>query len=99
MVTYKTHTELFIEKAEILKVLGHPQRLCITKVLCEKSELIVSEMQDCLDESQPMVSQHLSKLKACRIIKARREGTNMYYSIYSEEVRQQVQQIIRDLFE
>ena len=97
-MTYRTDTELFMKKAELLKVLGHPQRLCIVKVLCEKKEVTVSDMQECLDEVQPMVSQHLSKLKAARIIEGRRVGTNIYYSICNEEMKLQVQRIINNLF-
>ena len=85
--TYRNSPELFIELSEILKVLAHPQRLCIVKALCEKNELSVGDMQDCLDEAQSTVSHHLIKLKAARIIIGKRVGTNVYYSIFDERVR------------
>jgi ArsR family transcriptional regulator len=95
---YRTDPESFIELAEILKVLAHPQRLCIVKTLCERDQLNVGDMQHCLDEAQSTVSQHLSKLKAANIIIGKREGTNIYYSICNERVRVLVQSVCNDFF-
>ncbi|WP_025436714.1 ArsR/SmtB family transcription factor [Peptoclostridium acidaminophilum] len=98
MHVYRTDPESFIELADILKALAHPQRLCIVKTLCEKGESNVTDMQDCLDEAQSKVSQHLSKLKSAGIIAGRREGTSIFYSIYDERVRRLVQAIINEFF-
>ena len=57
--------EKYEKKAEILKALAHPIRLCIVKGLIEK-KCNVNFMKDCLGASQSNVSQHLSKLKAMR---------------------------------
>jgi DNA-binding transcriptional ArsR family regulator len=95
---YRTEPEAFIELAEILKALAHPQRLCIVKTLCEKAHLNVGDMQHCLGEAQATVSQHLTRLKAARIITGRREGTNIYYSISDERVRNLVQAVINEYF-
>ena len=95
---YRTDPESFIELAEILKALAHPQRLCIVKTLCEKDHLNVGDMQHCLDEAQATVSQHLAKLKATKIIIGQREGTNIYYSISDERVRNLVQAVINEFF-
>ena len=95
---YRIDPELFIELAEILKALAHPQRLCIVKTLCEQDHLNVGDMQHCLDEAQATVSQHLSKLKATKIIVGKREGTNVYYSISDERVRSLVKVVINEFF-
>jgi len=95
---YKTDPESFHELAEILKALAHPQRLCIVKTLCEKDQVNVSDMQHCLDEAQATVSQHLSRLKAGKIIVGKREGTNVYYSISDEKVKHLVQAVINEFF-
>ena len=95
-LVYRSEPELFIELAEILKALAHPQRLCIVKSLCEKGTLNVGDMQHCLGEAQATVSQHLSRLKAANIIEGRREGTNVYYSICDDRVRSLVNAIIDD---
>jgi len=99
MEVYRTNPQLFIKKSEVLKALGHPQRLCIVKMLCERDGATVTDMQGCLDEAQPTVSQHLSKLKASRIIAGTREGTSIIYSLYDEETHKVVEAIIKDLFD
>ena len=95
-LVYRSEPELFIELAEILKALAHPQRLCIVKSLCEKGTLNVGDMQHCLGEAQATVSQHLSRLKAAKIIEGRREGTSIYYSISDDRVRSILNTIIDD---
>lgn len=95
---YRTDPESFTKVAEILKALAHPQRLCIVKTLCEKDLVNVGDMQHCLDEAQATVSQHLSKLKASKIIVGRREGTSIYYSISDEKVKNLVQAVINEFF-
>lgn len=98
MPVYRTNPDLFIQKANILKALAHPQRLCIVQKLCQKDRISVTDMQDCLGETQPTVSQHLSKLKAARIIIGKREGTNIYYSIYDEDTKRIIKGIIDEIF-
>ncbi|MFY9176542.1 MAG: metalloregulator ArsR/SmtB family transcription factor [Caldicoprobacterales bacterium] len=72
-------------KAEILKVLGHPVRLCIVNGLITK-ECNVSGIQDCLKLPQSTISQHLSILKAHGIIKGKRNGLEITYSVVDEDV-------------
>lgn len=56
------------EKAELLKVLAHPVRLCIVKGLLENGGCNVTYMQNCLNAPQSTVSQHLQKLKVnCKL--------------------------------
>lgn len=95
---YRTQPESFIELAEILKAIAHPQRLCIVKTLCEKDHLNVGDMQHCLGEAQATVSQHLIRLKAAKIITGKREGTNIYYSIIDERARNLVKALINEYF-
>ncbi len=54
-------------KAELLKILGHPVRLCIVNGLITK-ECNVTGIQDCLKLPQSTISQHLGILKAHGII-------------------------------
>lgn len=97
-MVYRNEPDLFIEKANILKALGHPQRLCIVKMLCEKDQITVTDMQECLEEAQSTVSQHVSKLKSAGIISGRREGTSIFYSIRDAEIRKLVAMLIQDIF-
>ena len=71
----------FEQKAEILKAIAHPVRLCILKGLTEQGESNVGNMTTCLDIPQATVSQHLAKMKAVGIIKGRRKGTQVIYTI------------------
>jgi ArsR family transcriptional regulator len=74
------------EKAELLKILGHPIRLCIVSGLIEYGKNNVSYIQKCLDLPQSTLSQHLAKLRMAHIIEYERKGTEIYYSIKNEEV-------------
>ena len=66
--------------AEVIKLLGHPERLKIVEVL-ERHEATVGDIQDALDLPQAIVSQHLAKMRGCDIVSARREGNHVYYRI------------------
>lgn len=76
----------YSEKAELLKVLAHPVRLCIVKGLMSQ-ECNVTHMQECLELPQSTVSQHLSVLRSRGIIKGTRTGLEVKYSIANEEVK------------
>jgi len=89
---------MFTKKAEVLKAVSNPQRLCIVKKLIENDKLCVNDMKDCLGESQPNVSQHISKLKGVGIIKGKREGKNIYYSICDNETVETLKEVIVILF-
>lgn len=69
------------KKAEILKALAHPVRLCIAKGLVENGGCNVSYMQKCLELPQSTVSQHIQKLKSAGIIVGERNGLEIVYSI------------------
>lgn len=69
------------EKAEILKVLAHPVRLCIVKGLLEKGECNVTYMQNCLEIPQSTLSQHIQKLRTAKIIEGTRNGLEINYKI------------------
>lgn len=69
------------EKAEILKVLAHPVRLCIVKGLLEKGKCNVTYMQNCLEIPQSTLSQHIQKLRTAKIIEGTRNGLEINYKI------------------
>jgi DNA-binding transcriptional ArsR family regulator len=83
--------ELLNTKAEILKAIAHPVRLCIVRGLLEQGECNVSAMQHCLEMPQSTISQHLGKLRDSHIIKGRREGVEVFYQLVDEEVKRVVQ--------
>ncbi|SDZ38143.1 Helix-turn-helix domain-containing protein [Proteiniborus ethanoligenes] len=86
--------EDLVKKADILKAISHPIRLCIVKGLLENGAHNVTDMQSCLDAPQSTVSQHLTRLKAAGIVEGKREGVEIYYYLVNEEVKN----VIRALF-
>lgn len=76
----------FDELAELLKMLGHPARLCIIIGLLDHEGCNVSYMQSCLNIPQSTVSQHLAKLKSAGIIKGERNGLEIKYTVVNEDV-------------
>ncbi|MCR4431322.1 MAG: metalloregulator ArsR/SmtB family transcription factor [Tepidanaerobacteraceae bacterium] len=89
----KTYKNKLARLAEILKVIGHPARLCILCKLMNK-DCNVTTMQNCLDLPQSTVSQHLAVLKARGIIEGKRKGVEVIYSLVDEDVKR----IINALF-
>ncbi|MBW4827090.1 MAG: metalloregulator ArsR/SmtB family transcription factor [Clostridiaceae bacterium] len=82
------------EKADVLKAISHPVRLCIVRRLLKEGEKNVTEMQNCLDAPQSTVSQHLSRLKAAGVIEGRREGIEIYYKLINKDV----EKILKSIF-
>jgi DNA-binding transcriptional ArsR family regulator len=68
---------------KLMKALTHRDRLML---LCEISqgEKCVGELEEILDIHQPMLSQHLTGLRTAKLVKTRREGKQIYYSLGSE---------------
>ena len=72
--------------SEFLKALSHEARLVILCLLVE-GEKSVTEIEQLLSLRQPAVSQQLARLRAEKLVEARREGKNIYYSLARPEVR------------
>jgi len=74
------------QAARFLKSLAHRDRL---RVLCGllEGELTVGQIEAQVGVSQSATSQHLARLKDEGILKARREGRQIFYSITDPTVR------------
>ena len=70
----------------LLRSVGNPQRLLI---LCElvEAEAGVGELLQRLELSQSALSQHLAVLRAAGLVRARREGVQVFYSLADGAVR------------
>lgn len=75
------------EAAELLTAMANPKRLLILCNLLDE-ELSVGELAERVDLAQSPLSQHLSKLRALKLVSARRDGQAMLYSLASDEVAQ-----------
>jgi ArsR family transcriptional regulator len=71
--------------SEIFKVLGDETRTKILYLLAHQ-ELCVCDLAALLDTSLPAVSHHLRLLKALRLVKYRRDGKMVYYSLDDEHI-------------
>lgn len=77
---------IYNDKSEILKAIAHPVRLCIVRGLMQNG-CNVSKIQECLALPQSTVSQHISKLKAAKIIEGERNGLEICYKVVNEDVK------------
>ncbi|NIN51099.1 MAG: metalloregulator ArsR/SmtB family transcription factor [Gemmatimonadales bacterium] len=78
--------ELLSRAADIIKLLGHAERLKIVETL-ERGEATVTEIQETLELPQAIVSQHLAKMRGCGIVAARRDGNHVHYRIVEPKVQ------------
>jgi ArsR family transcriptional regulator len=71
--------------ADILKLLGHRERLMILEAI-EPGERMVSDICDACDLEQAVCSQHLRRLRQLKVVTCRREGANVYYRVVEPKV-------------
>ncbi len=77
--------ERFVLLAETFQALGDPSRIQIVWAL-SKGELSVGEIVDLVGMTQPAVSHHLRTLRNLRLVKARREGRAVHYSLDDDHI-------------
>ncbi|MBE6929814.1 MAG: helix-turn-helix transcriptional regulator [Ruminococcaceae bacterium] len=78
--------ELLYDIAELYKVFGDSTRIKILYVLYE-SELCVGDLAQLLNMTQSAISHQLRVLKQNHLVRARREGKAMVYSLADSHVR------------
>lgn len=76
-----------VDMSEIFKLLGDPSRLRIVEALRIK-ELCVGDIAALMEISQSGVSHQLRLLKKNRIVKTRRDGKMIYYSLDDSHIEQ-----------
>lgn len=81
------NNEQLQDKSELLKVIAHPIRICIIRRLIE-NPCNVNEIHNCLEKPQSTISQHLSKLRAARVIKGERKGNFICYHVINKQVKE-----------
>ncbi len=63
------------------KALGHPVRLGMALRLAEEQESCACDFTDLFSVSQPTISQHLKVLREAGLVRTRRHGTQIFYSL------------------
>lgn len=71
--------------AELFKVFGDSTRVRILFALFE-AELCVCDLSEALDMTQSAISHQLQILRTNKLVKSRREGKQIYYSLADEHV-------------
>ncbi len=77
--------ETLYDLAEFFKVFGDSSRIKIIWALFEE-EMCVCDIAYLLNMTQSAVSHQLRVLKQARLVKPRREGKNMFYSLDDEHI-------------
>ena len=72
--------------AELFKAFGDPTRVHILSLLL-RQELCVTDIAEAVELSQSAISHQLRILKQMHLIKYRREGKNLLYSLADDHVR------------
>ena len=67
--------------AYILKTVAHPLRLGVINLLEEHETLSVKEICESLGTEQSLTSHHLQNMRLKGILKVKRQGRNMMYSL------------------
>lgn len=81
--------DVLYDLAELFRVFGDTTRIKILYALFE-SELCVNDIAQAVELSQSAVSHQLRVLKASKLVKFRREGKTVFYSLDDDHVRSMI---------
>ena len=81
--------EVLYDLAELFRVFGDTTRIKVLYALFE-SELCVNDIAQVVGISQSAVSHQLRLLKANKLVKFRRDGKTVYYSLDDDHVRSMI---------
>ncbi|PCI27205.1 MAG: transcriptional regulator [SAR324 cluster bacterium] len=77
---YSFHPEME-ELAEFFHLVSNPIRLKILNLLREEGPVCVCDMRDIFGVSAPAISQHLAKLKMCKVVQTNKQAQTVFYSL------------------
>lgn len=90
--------DVLYEIAELFKVFGDSTRTRIISALFEK-ELCVCDIADLLHMAKSAVSHQLRTLRQTKIVKSRRSGKEIFYSLDDEHIKKIYQMALEHLKE
>ena len=90
--------EKLYDLAELFKVFGDSTRIRILFVLFE-SDVCVCDLASILNMTQSAISHQLKILKQAKLVKSRREGKQVFYSLADDHVRFIIAQGIKHIEE
>ena len=74
-----------VDLAEAFAALGEPKRLGILATLAD-GEQCACDLTACCGDRQPLLSFHLRRLREAGLVRARKEGRWMHYSLDSDVI-------------
>ena len=78
---------LYQAKAELFRTLGHPARIRILELLCERPHA-VHELRERVDIEASNLSQQLSVLRRAEMVVSERRDGQVVYSVSAPDVRE-----------
>jgi DNA-binding transcriptional ArsR family regulator len=84
--------------ADLFRLLGDPSRLRIV-VSCLRTPLAVSDIAEKLGLSVSLVSHHLRLLKGARLVRAERQGKQVFYGADDAHVRRMIEDMVTHIRE
>jgi len=78
------------EAAQVFQALGDPGRLRMLLYLQDHSELCVCDLAELSGDAVATVSQRLKVLKVAKLVRGRRSGKHIYYSLADEHAERLV---------
>ena len=83
---HKDTDSLLIDVAELFKFLGDSTRIRILYLLLKEKERNVTQIAEALNMNHSAISHQLRFLKNAKLIKNRRDGKQLYYSLSDNHV-------------
>ena len=74
---------------EVFRMLADATRVQVLWALVSR-EMSVNDLATHIGKPAPSVSQHLAKLRMARLVRTRREGTTIFYSLDNDHIGQLV---------
>lgn len=80
--------DLLLKLSDFFKVMGDMTRMKILYALFNADELCVCDLSKLLDKTQSAISHQLRILRQANLVKFRKEGKVVYYSLNDEHVQE-----------
>jgi len=87
------YDEVIADFAQKLKAVGHPIRLKLLCLIAEEDDPCVTDLWRCLQQPQPVISQHLAILKENGIVSAEVQKTKRVYTIVDPFIKEIVARV------
>lgn len=85
--THVRSDPVYVVKAQLFRVLGHPLRIRILELLSD-GDRMVGDLQTELNVDSSSTSQHLAALRQLGVLQSRRVGSSVYYGLRDPRVSQ-----------